>query len=244
MAPSKKDKIFAGAEAPIHFEFDDAVARVFDDMLARSVPMYEECQRLAVKIAKQYLQDGAKFYDLGCSTGTLILRLAESLPQKRDILFVGVDNSGPMLAQAHRKLKGLAPECQLIQADIEGDFALSGASVITMNYTMQFIPPPRRGAMMKKIFHALIPSGCFIFIEKIIAESEELDELFVNGHHDFKRRQGYSKLEIAKKKEALDNVLIPLKLSENINLLEKSGFNKIEIFFKWLNFAGLIAVKN
>ena len=97
---------------------------------------------------------------------------------------------------------------------------------------------------MKKIFHALVPGGCFIFIEKIIAESEELDELFVNGHHDFKRRQGYSKLEIAKKKEALDNILIPLKLSENINLLEKSGFNKIEIFFKWLNFAGLIAVKN
>ena len=244
MVPSKKDKIFAGAEAPIHFEFDDAVARVFDDMLARSVPLYEECQGLAVKIAAQYLHSGAKFYDLGCSTGTLIMRLAKSLPEKSGILLVGVDNSGPMLAQARKKLEDLKLECQLIQADIEGDFILSGASVIMMNYTMQFIPPLRRGAMMKKIFHALAPGGCFIFIEKIIAESEDLDEIFVNGHHDLKRDQGYSKLEIAKKKEALDNILIPLKLSENINLLGKSGFNKTEIFFKWLNFAGLVAVKN
>ncbi len=244
MDSSIKDKLFAGTEAPVRFEFDESVARVFDDMLERSVPLYQECQKLAVSIAGRFLQNGSKIYDLGCSTGTMMIRLANSLPDKSDILFVGIDNSGPMLARASIKLKESKMPYQLIQADIEGDFAMSDASVIIMNYTLQFIPPSRRGAMMKKIFDALKPGGCLILIEKIIAETEELNELLVSGHHDFKRDQGYSKLEIAKKKEALDNILIPLKLSDNIKLLEKSGFNKIEIFFKWLNFAGLLAVKN
>jgi len=244
MGSSKKDKLFVGNEAPIRFEFDDSVARVFDDMLVRSVPGYRECQKLAVEIVARRLQNNSKVYDLGCSTGTLIKLLAKSLPDKSGAVFVGVDNSGPMLARARKKLKGLKPHWELIQADIEGNFVMSGASVIIMNYTLQFIPPHRRGAMMKKIFNGLNPGGCLILIEKIKAETEELNELFVSGHHDFKRDKGYSKLEIAKKKEALDNILIPLKLSGNIKLLDKSGFKKIEVFFKWLNFAGLIAVKN
>lgn len=235
--------MFAGGEAPDRFEFDESVARVFDDMLVRSVPLYEECQRLAVDIAARFMQNGSKVYDLGCSTGTLIKLLAKSLPEKSDAVFVGVDSSGPMLARAREKLKGLKPACELIQADIEGDFDMSNASVIIMNYTLQFIPPARRGAMAKKIFKALNPEGCLILIEKIKGETEEMDELFVSGHHDFKRNKGYSKIEIAKKKEALDNILIPLKLSENIHLLEKSGFKNTEVFFKWLNFAGVVAVK-
>ena len=191
MNPSKKDKLFAGGEAPDRFEFDESVARVFDDMLVRSVPLYKECQKLAVDIAARFAQNGSKVYDLGCSTGTLIKLLAKSLPEKSGAVFVGVDNSGPMLARARKKLKGLKPPCELIQADIEGDFDMSDASVIIMNYTLQFIPPRRRGAMMMKIFKALNPGGCLILIEKIKAETQELDELFVRGHHDFKRDKGY-----------------------------------------------------
>jgi tRNA (cmo5U34)-methyltransferase len=244
MVPSKKDNLFAGTEAPVKFEFDESVATVFDDMLARSVPMYAECQKLVVEMANRFIKDESKVYDLGCSTGTLIKLLATSLPEKSNVVYVGIDNSGPMLERARKKLTGMAQECELIQSDIEGGFEMSNASLIIMNYTLQFLSPPRREAMVKKIFHALNPGGAFILIEKVIAESEEMDDLFVQSHHDFKHKKGYSKLEIAKKKEALDNVLIPLKLSENINLLKEAGFDKTEVFFKWLNFAGMIAVKN
>ena len=243
MSSSKKDKLFAGTEAPFIFEFDESVATVFDDMLARSVPMYQECQKLVVEMAVRFIQNGSNVFDLGCSTGTLIKLLATSLPEESDVLFVGVDNSAPMLARAKKKLVSLNPACELIEADIEGDFEMSNASIVIMNYTLQFLPPPHREVMVDKIFNALNPGGAFILIEKVIAESNEMDELFVQGHHDFKHKKGYTKLEIAKKKEALDNVLIPLKLSENINLLKEAGFDRTEVFFKWLNFAGMIAAK-
>ncbi|MGV7222512.1 MAG: carboxy-S-adenosyl-L-methionine synthase CmoA [Nitrospinales bacterium] len=244
MVPSKKDKLFAGTEAPVKFEFDESVATVFDDMLERSVPMYTECQKLVVEMANCFIKDESKVYDLGCSTGTLIKLLATSLPDKSDVVFAGVDNSAPMLERARKKLNGIVPECELIESDIEADLKMSNASLVIMNYTLQFLSPPRRDAMVKKIFQALNPGGAFILIEKVIAESGEMDELFVQSHHDFKHKKGYSKLEIAKKKEALDNVLIPLKLSENINLLKEAGFDKTEVFFKWLNFAGIISIKN
>jgi tRNA (cmo5U34)-methyltransferase len=244
MSSSKKDKLFAGTEAPVKFEFDESVATVFDDMLARSVPMYMECQKLVVEMAIRFITNGSKIYDLGCSTGTLIQLLATSLPEKSDVVFVGVDNSAPMLARAKKKLLDIDSACELIESDIEGDVEMSNASIVIMNYTLQFLSPSRREAMVNKIFQALNPGGAFILIEKVMAESSKMDELFVQSHHDFKHEKGYSKLEIAKKKEALDNVLIPLKLSENINLLKEAGFDKTEVFFKWLNFAGMIAVKN
>jgi len=244
MSPSKKDNLFASTEAPIKFEFDDSVATVFDDMLTRSVPMYVECQKLVLEMAICFIRNGTKIYDLGCSTGTLINLLATSLPEKSDLIFIGVDNSAPMLARAKKKLMDIAQACELIESDIDGDLKMSNASLIIMNYTLQFLSPPRREAMVNKIFQALNPGGAFILIEKVIAESKEMDDLFVQSHHDFKYEKGYSKLEIAKKKEALDNVLIPLKLSENIDLLKNTGFDRIEVFFKWLNFAGIIAVKN
>lgn len=239
----KKDNLFAGNESPTKFEFDENVARVFDDMLNRSVPYYKECQRLVLALATKFLRKGSNVYDLGCSTGTLMKLLGQSLPPAKDVALVGVDNSAPMLARARRKLKGLKISWDLIEADIEKELEMTNASVVIMNYTLQFIPPRRRTAMLKKISNAIHPGGCLILIEKVRAESENLDELFTGGHHEFKRNKGYSKMEIARKRDALDNVLVPLKLSDNMRLMEKAGFRNPEVFFKWMNFAGLLAVK-
>jgi tRNA (cmo5U34)-methyltransferase len=244
MSTLKKDNLFAGTEAPVKFEFDESVATVFDDMLARSVPMYAECQNLVVEMANRFIRNGSKVYDLGCSTGTLINLLATSLSDKSNVIYAGVDNSAPMLARAKEKLANINSSCELIESDIEGDFEMSNASLIIMNYTLQFLSPLHRETMVEKIYQAMNPDGAFILIEKVVAESNEMDDIFIQSHHDFKSDKGYSKLEIAKKKEALDNVLIPLKLSENIKLLKDAGFDKTEVFFKWLNFAGMIAVKN
>jgi|TARA_B100000745_G_scaffold43906_1_gene26558 tRNA (cmo5U34)-methyltransferase len=112
-----------------------------------------------------------------------------------------------------------------------------------MNYTLQFIPVENRASLLKKIYESLVPGGGFILNEKVLSENELLGETFVEMHHDFKKYHGYSKMEISKKRDALENVLVPLKLSKTMTLVRNAGFNAVDIFFKWNNFAGLIALK-
>ncbi len=243
MTAKKKDTLFKKSTAPGKFEFNEPVARVFDDMLERSVPFYKECQQMVVDLALHFAQKGSAVYDLGCSTGTMLKHLVRAIPEKQKIRFVGLDNSEAMLNKARGKLKGHLKRCALVKADLESDFGLSDASVVIMNYTLQFLSPRRRAAMLKKIYQGLRPGGGLILIEKVQGESDDLNDLFVEQYHAYKRNQGYSKLEIAKKREALEKVLIPLKPGKNRDLLEKSGFRQVDIFFKWFNFAGFVAVK-
>ena len=243
MTAKKKDTLFKKSTAPGKFEFNEPVARVFDDMLERSVPFYKECQQMVVDLALHFAQKGSAVYDLGCSTGTMLKHLVRAIPEKQKIRFVGLDNSEAMLDKARGKLKGHLKRCALVKANMESDFGLSDASVVIMNYTLQFLSPRRRAAMLKKIYQGLRPGGGLILIEKVQGESDDLNDLFVVQYHAYKRNQGYSKLEIAKKREALEKVLIPLKPGKNRDLLEKSGFRQVDIFFKWFNFAGFVAVK-
>ena len=243
MAAKKKDTLFKKSTAPGKFEFNEPVARVFDDMLERSVPFYKECQRMVIDLALHFAQKDSAVYDLGCSTGTLLRHLARTIPEKQKIRFVGLDNSDAMLKKARGKLKGHLKRCDLVEADLEGDFELADASVVIMNYTLQFLPPRRRAAMLKKIYQGLRPGGSLILIEKVRGESDGLNDLFIEEYHAYKHRQGYSKLEIAKKREALEKVLIPLKPGKNRDLLETAGFRQVDIFFKWFNFAGFLAIK-
>ena len=243
MAANKKDTLFKNPSPPVKFEFNEPVARVFDDMLERSVPFYKECQQMAVDLARHFAQKDSAVYDLGCSTGTLLRLLVKAIPKTNQIKFVGLDNSEAMLKKARGKLKGHLKRCELIAADLESDFELTDASVVIMNYTLQFLAPKRRAAMLKKIYHGLRPGGGLILIEKVRGESDGLNSLFVDQYHTYKQSQGYSKLEIAKKREALEKVLVPLKPGKNRDLLAKAGFRQVDVFFKWFNFAGFLAVK-
>ena len=243
MTAKKKDTLFEKSTAPGKFEFNEPVARVFDDMLERSVPSYKECQQMVVDLALHFAQKGSAVYDLGCSTGTMLKHLVRAIPEKQKIRFVGLDNSEAMLNKARGKLKGHLKRCALVKANMESDFGLSDASVVIMNYTLQFLSPRRRAAMLKKIYQGLRPGGGLILIEKVQGESDDLNDLFVEQYHAYKRNQGYSKLEIAKKREALEKVLIPLKPGKNRDLLAEAGFRQVDVFFKWFNFAGFLAVK-
>jgi tRNA (cmo5U34)-methyltransferase len=243
MPTKKKDTLFKKSTAPGKFEFNEPVARVFDDMLERSVPFYKECQQMVIDLARHFAQKDSTIFDLGCSTGTLLRHLVKAIPKTNNIRFVGLDNSEAMLKKAHSKLKGHLKRCELVEANLESDFKLAGASVIIMNYTLQFIPPKRRAAMLKKIYKGLRPGGGLILIEKVRGESNGLNDLFVEQYHAYKQSQGYSKLEIAKKREALENVLVPLKPGKNRDLLTEAGFRQVDVFFKWFNFAGFLAVK-
>ncbi len=244
MSPRKKDDLFNRTNPPSVFKFDESVARVFDNMLERSIPLYKESQRMVIELSRELHQPNTTVYDLGCSTGTLIKQLAQAFPKKNNAHFVGIDNSLPMLKKAKRKLKDHLDQCEFIESNLESNFPIENTSVVILNYTLQFVRPKGRPSLLKKIHKNLNSKGGLILIEKVLPNEPDLEATYVNQYEKFKQKQGYSRMEISRKREALENVLVPLTADKNFNLLKKAGFNKVELFFKWFNFAGWVAVKS
>jgi len=239
-----KDNIFAGQDSPTEFRFNRQVAEVFDDMLNRSVPFYREVVRMTGQLLATFARPGDTVYDLGCSTGTTMVELAR-LPMAAGLSFVGVDNSPAMVEKARRKAEMYAgtDNCRFMEGDIT-TMELPAAGVIILNYTMQFIEPTIRAAFLGKLYQALRPGGLLIMSEKLRNQDPEICRRFGEFHAAFKKGQGYSDLEISRKREALENVLIPLTLDENRALLRAAGFTTVEPFFQWFNFASLLAIKD
>ncbi|MCK6466978.1 MAG: carboxy-S-adenosyl-L-methionine synthase CmoA [Candidatus Brocadia sinica] len=225
------------------FNFGEKVASVFDDMLDRSVPFYREIQRMIVEMAVDFAVEGTNIYDLGCSTGTTLLNLGQNIPGK--VKFIGVDYSRDMLARCKQKLSALHffRGHELICADLNQGVHIENASVVIMILALQFIRPLNRDKLIGSILRGLNENGCLILVEKILGEDSVFNRLFIKYYYDFKKRNGYSELEIAQKREALENVLIPYKLLENRELMIKEGFRYCDVFFKWYNFCGMVAVK-
>ncbi|MFT3746682.1 MAG: carboxy-S-adenosyl-L-methionine synthase CmoA [Agriterribacter sp.] len=239
------DKVFAEQySTPSDFKFSSKVAGVFDDMVNRSVPYYEEMQRMVAELAADHATQGSYVYDLGCSTGTTLINMDAKVTAA--IPFIGIDDSKDMLDKCRAKLNALeiTRKVDLITADLNKDITIENASVMVLCLTLQFVRPMNRERLLKKIFDGVNPDGSLILIEKILAEDSRFNRDFIKYYYDMKRRHNYSELEISQKREALENVLIPYKLSENITLLRDAGFEHCEIFFKWYNFVGIIAKKN
>ena len=212
-------------------------------MLQRSVPMYQECQDLAVHWCAKYAKPSTSVYDLGCSTGKLLLKLAEELEHPQNIKLIGLDNSAAMLKKAKETLKKSPCSFAMVQADLNKKLSIENASVVIMNYTLQFVQLDNRSAILKSIYDGLISGGSLILIEKVKSEIPDLNKTFIEFHHQFKEENGYSKLEISQKREALENVLIPWTVEQNSELIKSAGFSTVDLFFKWNNFAGFIALK-
>jgi tRNA (cmo5U34)-methyltransferase len=225
------------------FTFDSSVAGVFDDMVSRSVPFYGEMQRMIVEIARDFAVPDSNVYDLGCSTGTTFANLHEHLDPS--VRFVGVDNAEDMLARCSSKLasRGVNRSVDLRCVDLNEGVDIENASLVSLILTLQFIRPLRRERLISDIYRGLKPQGCLILVEKVLAEESLFNRLFINYYYELKRREGYSDTEIAQKREALENVLIPYKLLENRELLLNTGFRAVDVFFKWYNFCGIVAVK-
>lgn len=240
----KTDQVF---KAPMgkstDFKFDAQVADVFNDMVGRSVPYYLEMQRMMAEIIPDFAQPNTSIYDLGCSTGTTLLSLDKRLDQT--VRFVGVDSSAEMIENSRNNFKNneLTRPYDLITADLYKPFEIKNASVVILCLTLQFIRPLYRQKMLESIYLQMNNGACLILIEKVLAEDADLNRQFINYYYDLKRRNNYDEMEISQKREALENVLIPYKLSENLEILEETGFSKTEVFFKWYNFAGIIAIK-
>jgi len=233
------DKVFT---KPItkQFEFDEDVAVVFDDMLERSIPFYKEVIDLTCKTICLHVKEGARIVDLGCSTANTLLALHKRSNKSYHLL--GIDNAEAMLHIARQKTHAYGAKIELVSADIT-QVDLSSHDVIIANYMLQFIRPLQRAEFVAKIYEALNPNGLFVFSEKIVFEDKELNKQMIDIYYDFKRQQGYSDFEIAQKREALENVLIPYTEDENKAMLKGAGFETIETIFKWGNFATFIAKK-
>ncbi len=240
----KTDRVFETQAKVGDFAFDAKVASVFDDMVSRSVPFYHEMQRMIVELAQEFATDGSRIYDIGCSTGTTI-QLLDSYLANKQVEFVGIDNSKEMLKEAKRKSDemGLTHEYHFKCQDIHKQLSMQNASVVTLILTLQFARPLYREKIMRRIFEGLNPNGCLLMVEKITSEDTLFNRLFIERYYDYKRRNGYTETEISKKREALENVLIPYRLEENETLLKMAGFRHVEVFFRWYNFCGILAVK-
>ncbi|MFC0318725.1 MULTISPECIES: carboxy-S-adenosyl-L-methionine synthase CmoA [Olivibacter] len=240
----EKDKIFEEKKlGGQDFKFGEKVVQVFDDMVSRSVPLYPEIQRMVAELAATYSMEGTDIYDMGCSTGTTFLALDPIVPES--VSFVGIDNSQEMLDKCEQRFreKNIKRIYTLKYADLNGTVSVSNASIVIMCLTLQFVRPMNRQRMLESIFEGVIPGGCVLLVEKVLAEDSDFNRDFIDFYYQMKRRNDYSDLEIARKREALENVLVPYKTSENIAMLRQVGFSRCEIFFKWYNFVGIIAKK-
>lgn len=241
---AKKDRIYAEPLAKVGgFVFDESVADVFDDMIRRSVPGYAMTLSLMPFIAQRYAQSNSTVYDLGCSLGAGLAAIASSLPQS--VSLVGIDNSQPMLNRCQANLENSIPNSKwslqctdLLDTDIEN------ASVVLLNFTLQFIPLKSRLGLLRRIAEGLRPGGVLLLSEKIRFDDEKTQQDLTSLHHEFKKANGYSELEVSQKRASLEKVLIPETIAAHKARLARAGFNHSEVWLQCFNFASLIAIKS
>jgi len=224
------------------FRFDDAVAAVFPDMIQRSVPGYSNIIAMTGLVAERHAQDNTRCYDLGCSLGASTLAMAARL-QQRPLQFVAVDNSPAMLSRCQQAIEKIgAHNIQLLCDDLQ-NITVENASVVVMNFTLQFVPLAQRDAVIRNIYQGLQPGGVLILSEKICFDNPVMQSTTTDLHHAFKMANGYSELEVSQKRAALDNVLIPETLATHELRLRQSGFENFGVWFQCFNFISLLAIK-
>jgi len=244
---ASKDKLYTSPnEETNDFVFDERVARVFPDMIRRSVPGYGLVVSMAGVLARRYAQANSVLYDLGCSLGSVSLVMSRAVRAK-NARIIAVDNSPAMIRRLRHNLAGRATEdgdlpVEPVCADV-ADVPIEDASVVVLNFTLQFLAPSARLPLLRKIALGMLPGGTLLLSEKIRFDTAEEQTLQTEWHHDFKRAQGYSDLEIARKRDALEKVLLPDTLQQHRERLQQAGFGGVYRWFQALNFASLVAFK-
>lgn len=227
----------------VDFAFNEAVADVFPDMIRRSVPGYDNIISMLGVFAAQYASENTRIYDLGCSLGASTLACHQQIPNA-NVSFYCIDNSSAMLNKCQTNLDKHMPGSNktYICADIQ-NIDISNASMAILNFTLQFIKVSERLKLIQKIYDGLLPGGCLIIAEKIIFEDKYSQKRMIQWHHQFKRANAYTDLEISQKRAAIENVLIPDSEDTHISRLKQAGFQHPMQWFQCLNFSAFIAEK-
>jgi tRNA (cmo5U34)-methyltransferase len=225
------------------FVFDQTVVDVFPDMIKRSVPGYATIINMIGNLAERYVQPDSLCYDLGCSLGAATLAMRHRI-QTANTRIIGVDNSTAMLERCQQVIAADSGEIPVdLRCNNIQDVAIERASMVVLNFTLQFIPIEQRLSVLTHIYQGLLPSGVLILSEKVAFDDLPHHELMIELHHNFKRSNGYSELEIARKRSAIENVLIPETLASHRQRLRQAGFGSVDVWFQCFNFASMIAIK-
>jgi tRNA (cmo5U34)-methyltransferase len=240
----QKDRLYADPRSEVAgFVFDEEVARVFPDMISRSVPGYGSIINLIAVLASRYVKPDSRCYDLGCSLAASALAIYRGAGRLA-LPIVAVDRSSAMLERARLLLAeaGDLSAFELICADVL-DVPIESASMVVLNFTLQFIEPGRRLGLLQRIHCGLLSGGILVVSEKIQVVPDSKQQLFTDMHHGFKKMQGYSELEISQKRAALEGVLLPETLECHKQRLREVGFKTVEVWFQCFNFVSLLAIK-
>ena len=241
------DKIYEVQSGEKPFRFNDDVAKVFPDMLRRSIPGYAATIEAIGSLAARYIRENTNCYDLGCSLGaaTLAMRQGARQPGCR---IIAVDTAPAMIERCReivveddRQASSGIP-VELIQSDIR-DIGIENASMVVLNYTLQFLPMDDRDKLMRSIYEGLNDGGLLVLSEKVVDENDEIEQLLVDLHHEHKRRNDYSALEVSRKRAALENVLIPETVAAHRSRLTAAGFRHAAIWLRYFNFVSIIAIR-
>lgn len=226
------------------WEFNESVADCFENMLERSIPQYDVMRESVVQMSDIFLQKSKYplLVDIGCSDGLMIQRFYDKYGD--GIKIIGVDVSEPMLNKAKKRFSN-ADNITIKSCDLRNDFPIhtKQADVITSILSIQFIPIEYRQDIIQEIYNKLKDGGSFIFVEKVLGETSEINRLMVSNYYEMKSKNGYSRDSIERKRLSLEGVLVPCTSNWNIELLKQAGFRKIDTFWRWMNFAGYIAIK-
>ncbi len=241
---TEKDILFNNPQQVVDFAFDDAVADVFPDMIRRSVPGYETVISLLGVLAEQYAQPNTKVYDLGCSLGVATLSMHRQT-RTLGLKHICVDNSEAMVKRCTSRLKRHMPDADLtVLCDNIEDIEINNASLVVVNFTLQFLAPESRLSLLKNIYNGLLPNGALVLSEKLIFEDDAENQSQIKWHHAFKSANGYSDLEISQKRVAIENVMIPDSVETHQLRVQQAGFKESYQWFQAFNFASLIAIKS
>ena len=231
----------------VDFNFDEKVANVFPDMINRSVPGYASIVAMTGILSAEFFQPDTLCYDLGCSLGASALSMAKAIKEE-PIKIIAVDNSQAMLKKAQLLLNQNDPSennlnCIEFVCDDINQINVHNASVVVMNFTLQFIVPEQRSDVLKKIYKGMNKGGILVLSEKLNYNNKDQQQLLIDMHHFFKKANGYSQLEISQKRQTIENVLIPETLKKHKTRLKEAGFKQVEQWFQCFNFSSLIAIK-
>lgn len=244
MHTTQQDTLYANPLAQVsQFAFDQSVVDVFPDMIKRSVPGYATIINMIGNLAERYAQPNSACYDLGCSLGAATLSMRHRI-QAANCKIIGIDNSAAMISRCQQVIAADSGEVavELLQGNIQ-DIQLEHASMAVLNFTLQFISIDERLQVLRNIHQGLLPNGVLILSEKVCFEDEPHQQLMTELHHNFKRANGYSDLEIAQKRTAIENYLVPETLDAHRQRLRQAGFQSVDVWFQCFNFASLIAIK-
>ena len=239
-----EDRIFAKSEAEAgSFAFNADVAAVFPDMLQRSIPGYAATINAIGMLASRCVQPGTRCYDLGCSLGAATLAVRQNI-KVAGCQIIAVDQAPAMITRCREIIAAddNDVEVSIVEEDVRR-IAIEQASMVVMNYTLQFLPAEERDAMIGEIYNGMIDGGILMLSEKVVDEDDAVEELLIRMHHEFKRQNAYSDLEISRKRTALENVLIPESIATHRARLRHAGFRHVGVWLRHFNFASIIATR-